>query len=472
MLLSQKLAGFTKGEADSLRKAMGKKKKDLIDKMKPLFLKGGEERGHEKKTLEKIWTDWEAFASYAFNKSHSTCYAWIAYQTAYLKAHHPAEYMAAVLSNNMNDIKSVTFFMEECKRMGLQVLGPDVNESYHKFAVNDEGNVRFGMGAIKGVGEASVKAIIEERKANGKFKTVGGFMTRIDQKSANKRTLEGLVLGGGFDSFEIARAKYFGQDDRGTTYLEQLIKYGNACKQQADAPPDLFGDTIVVEYQEPIPPEVEDWGTLEQLAREKEVVGVYISGHPLDEFKIEMRNFCNLTIAKLNELSKPVSNEITIAGMVTDAQHRISKSGNPFGKLMLEDYTDSKEIMFFSKDYVNFKSYLNTGWFLHLKGNFQPKWKNSEPQFNVTSIELLNDLRDKLTKSITLKLPLSTLTEKTLKDIDTMATEYHGKCKLILHVVDEVEKLSVTMPSRKLAINPTNDFFDTLSEANIEFKLN
>ena len=472
MLLSQKLAGFTKGQADSLRKAMGKKKKDLIDEMKPAFITGGEERGHDKKTLEKIWTDWEAFASYAFNKSHSTCYAWIAYQTAYLKAHYPAEYMAAVLSNNMNDIKSVTFFMEECKRMGLQVLGPDVNESYHKFAVNDEGNIRFGMGAIKGVGEGAVKAIIEERKANGKFKTVGGFVTRVDQKSANKRTIEGLVLGGGFDSFEIARAKYFGQDERGTTYLEQLIKYGNACKQQADAPPDLFGDTIVVEYQEPVPPLVEDWGTLEQLAREKEVVGVYISGHPLDEFKIEIKNFCNSTVARVNELDKPVTGEITIAGMVTDAQHRISKSGNPFGKLMIEDYTDSREIMFFSKDYVNFKSYLNIGWFLYLKGNFQPKWKNSEPQFNVTSIELLNDLRDKLTKSITLKLPLSTLTEKMMEDIGTLATEHQGKCKLILHVVDEVEKLSVTLPSRKLAISPTNDFFNTLSDANIEFKLN
>jgi len=472
MLLSQKLAGFTKGEADSLRKAMGKKKKDLIDKMKSTFIAGGKERGHDKKALEKIWTDWEAFASYAFNKSHSTCYAWIAYQTAYLKAHHPAEYMAAVLSNNMNDIKSITFFMEECKRMGLQVLGPDVNESYHKFAVNDEGNVRFGMGAIKGVGEGAVKAIIEERKENGKFKTVGGFMTRVDQKSANKGTIGGLVLGGGFDSFEISRAKYFGQDDRGVTYLDQLIKYGNACKQQVNAPPDLFGDTIVVEFQEPIPPEIEDWGTLDQLAKEKEVVGVYISGHPLDEFKLEMKYFCNSTIAHVNSLDKPVSGEISIAGMVTDAQHRISKSGNPFGKLIIEDYTDSREIMFFSKDYVNFKSYLDTGWLLHLKGNFQPKWKNSEPQFNVNSIEILNDLRDKLAKSVTLKLQLSMLTENTLDRIEKLAEEHAGKCRVILHVVDEAENLSVTMPSRKMAISPTNDFFDTLAEENIEFKLN
>ncbi|WP_420845172.1 hypothetical protein [Maribacter litopenaei] len=282
MLLSQKLADFTKGEADVLRKAMGKKQKYVLDKMKPKFIQQASAKGHPEEKLEKIWKDWEAFAAYAFNKSHSTCYAWIAYQTAYCKAHYPAEYMAAVLSNNMNDIKQVTFFMEECKRMGLDVLGPDVNESYYKFAVNKDGAVRFGMGAIKGVGKGAVDAIVEERKENGPYNSVFDMAKRIDLRAANKKAFENLALAGGFDSLGSShRAQYFHNDGDGITFLEKVIKYGSKFQEnQNSAQVSLFGDASEVSIPEPIVPPCEEWGTMEKLRREKDVVGIYISRSP------------------------------------------------------------------------------------------------------------------------------------------------------------------------------------------------
>ena len=297
MLLSQKLADFTKGEADVLRKAMGKKKMDVLMKMKPKFIKQASANGHDEEKLEKIWVDWEAFASYAFNKSHSTCYAWIAYQTAYLKAHYPAEYLAAVLSNNMNDIKQVTFFMEECRRMGLEVLGPDVNESYYKFSVNKEGAIRFGMGAIKGVGGNAVKEIIKERKENGAYVSVFDLVKRIDLRAANKKAFEGLILAGGLDSFStIHRAQYFQPDEKGGAVLEKIMRFGSRYQENENSSQvSLFGESADVQLPEPIVPACDTWGTMEMLSKEKEVVGMYISAHPLDDFRNEMQ-FCNTNL--------------------------------------------------------------------------------------------------------------------------------------------------------------------------------
>ena len=323
MLLSQKLAGFTKGEADVLRKAMGKKQKDVLDKMKPAFIERGSQNGHDPVKLEKIWKDWEAFASYAFNKSHSTCYAWIGYQTAYLKANYPAEYMAAVLSNNMNDIKQVSFFLEECKRSGLQVLGPDVNESFYKFAVNKDNAIRFGMGAIKGVGKGAVDTIVENRE-QGKYKSVFDVAKRIDLRSANKKAFENLALAGGFDSFENThRAQYFHDDGDGITFLEKAVKYGAKYQENENSSQvSLFGDASEVQIPEPLVPPCEEWGTMEKLKREKEVVGIYISGHPLDDFKTELNVFCNGNVSLFNDPENYLNKEISVGGVVTDIKKR------------------------------------------------------------------------------------------------------------------------------------------------------
>ena len=325
MLLSQKLADFTKGEADVLRKAMGKKQRAVLDKMKPKFISQASAKGLDSEKLEKIWTDWEKFASYAFNKSHSTCYAWIAYQTAYLKAHYPAEYMAAVLSNNMNDIKQVTFFMEEAKRMKMNVLGPDVNESYYKFSVNKDNAIRFGMGAIKGVGHGAVKTIVQERKSNGIYRSIFDLAKRIDLRAANKKAFENLANAGSFDCFSNThRAQYFYDEGDGVTFLEKTLKYAHRFQDnQNSAQVSLFGEASEVQFPEPELPPCNNWATMEKLAREKEVVGIYISGHPLDDFKIEMQNFCNVTVSIFENITPLINKEINFGGVVTDIEHRV-----------------------------------------------------------------------------------------------------------------------------------------------------
>ena len=402
MLLSQRLANFTKGEADVLRKAMGKKILSVLDKMKPKFLEGGEKNGHPKDVLEKIWKDWEAFASYAFNKSHSTCYAWIAYQTAYLKAHYPAEYMAAVLSNNMNDIKQVTFFMEECKRMKLNVLGPDVNESYYKFSVNKDNAVRFGMGAIKGVGHGAVVTIVENRKKDGNYKSIFDFAKRIDLRAANKKAFENLALAGGFDCFDNThRAQYFSDEGDGVTFLEKAIKYGAKHQENENsAQVSLFGDASDVQIAEPLVPPCEEWGTMEKLAREKEVVGIYISGHPLDDFRVEMNTFCNATLAFFKNLEPYVNRELCFGGVVTDVQHRVSKQGKGWALFTLEDYTDSFEFRIFGEEYLRFRHFFVKNSFVFVKVRVNEGWTNkdtgkkSDPRIQFNSFQLLHDVME------------------------------------------------------------------------------
>jgi len=469
MLLSQSLAGFTKGEADTLRKAMGKKKFDLLAKLKPKFLDQGNERGHDTKALEKIWTDWEAFASYAFNKSHSTCYAWIAYQTAYLKANYPAAYMASVLSNNMSDIKTVSAFMEECKRMGLAVLGPDVNESYYKFAVNKDGAVRFGLGAIKNVGENAVKAITEERKTNGLYQSLFDLVQRIDLKAANKRAFEGIALGGGFDSFNaFHRAQFMVQDDQGVNFIERVMRFGAAVQNKKDAPPDLFGDKIEVMVAEPTPVHVDPWSAMEKLSREKEVIGIYISGHPLDDFELELTNLCRGTLMHLNsDLQKIANQEMLIAGIVVGSEHRMTKKGKPFGTLEMEDKTDSYKFFLWGEDYLKLKHFLVDGSLLMIKGKVQKRnWAKDEKdlEFKINGLELLSEARQKMTKTFNVRLDSNEVSTDFVEKFHQIIEEHPGSCALRLILVDNLDKIQVKVPSRKGGIEISNEFLKKMNE--------
>jgi len=478
MLLSQKLADFTKGEADVLRKAMGKKQIAVLDKMKPKFVKQAIANGHDEKKLEKIWTDWEAFASYAFNKSHSTCYAWIAYQTAYLKAHYPAEYMAAVLSNNMNDIKSVSFFMEECKRAGITVLGPDVNESFSKFSVNKEGAIRFGMAAIKGVGALAVKAIITEREKNGGFNSVFDVAKRVDLRVANKKAFEGLILAGGFDSFKNThRAQYFIEDEKNQKFIEKVLRFGNKYQENLNsAQVSLFGGASEEEMPEPIIPICDTWGTMELLGKEKEVVGIYISAHPLDDFKNEL-SFCNAKLSYYNDLPKYEGMALTFGGIVTDVQHRISKAGKGWATFFIEDYSENFEFRIFGEEYLKFKHFLVPNSFLFVKTMVKPGWTNREgikgdPRVGFTEFILLHDIMDKMCKKITIKMHLKEVNENRIKNLQHLFTTNKGAQNLHFTIWDTEEKIELNMPSRNTKIKVTNEFLSSLENQHIKYKLN
>jgi DNA polymerase III subunit alpha len=400
----------------------------------------------------------------------------IAYQTAYLKAHYPAEYMASVFSNNMSDIKQVSFFMEECRRMGVKVLGPDVNESYHKFAVNKEGAVRFGMGAIKGVGENAVKSIVEERKVNGNYNSVSDFIQRIDLRSANKKTLEGLVLAGAFDSFGIYRSQYFA-NETSNSFIEQLIKFGNAVKSQNDAPPDLFGGTVTIEMNEPTPPNVEKWPTLVKLSKEKEVVGMYISGHPLDDYKLELKSFCKHNLKLLNEdLSRFLHLETSVAGIVIDFESRIDKRGNEFGIVTIEDFDDAYKFFLFSEDYLKYKHLFQVGNSLFVKGKVQQKkWGKSpsEVEFKIFSIELLRDLREKLAKNIELTIDLTDINEHLVGGLHNTIAAHKGKYPLKISVVDGLNKLKIDTVSQLNSVDLSNEFIHEIEELRVvEYTIN
>ena len=478
MLLSQSLAGFTKGEADTLRKAMGKKKFDLLSKLKPKFLDQGGDRGHDREILEKIWTDWEAFASYAFNKSHSTCYAWIAYQTAYLKANYPAAYMASVLSNNMNDIKTVSAFMEECKRMGLQVLGPDVNESYYKFAVNKEGAIRFGLGAIKNVGESAVKALTEERKKNGLFESIYDLVQRVELRSLNRQAMEGMALGGGFDSFNVYhRAQFFAKDEKGLTIIDHLRKFGAAVQAQLDAPPDLFGNAVDVQLAKPKASYAEPWTAMEKLTREKEVVGIYISGHPLDDFQLELKNLCRGTLMHLNhDLTKLANQELLIAGIVIATEHRMTKTGKPFGTMEVEDKTDNYKFFLWSEDYLKLKHFLVDCSLLMIRGKVQKrKWSkdDKELEFKIHGLELLAEAREKMTKVLNLRMVCDGINDEFVKKLHEILSEYPGECQLKVKLVDTVDNIVVEMPVRKGGVKVSNELLQKIdSLGGVDYYLN
>ena len=474
MLLSQKLAGFSKGDADMLRKAMGKKIFALLEKMKPKFIDGCKERGHDPKIADKVWKDWEAFAAYAFNKSHSTCYSVVAFHTAYLKAHYPAEYMASVLTHNMNDIKKVTFYMEECKRMRLTVLGPDVNESIHKFNVNKNGEIRFGLGAVKGVGEAAVENIIKERSENGYFNSIYSVTKRVDLRSVNKRTLESLALAGVFDSFENEhRAMYFYELKEGYSFLNKAIRYGNAYQESLDAPPDLFGSVEGVELPEPPMPICDEWMRLDLLAREKQVVGIYISGHPLDDYAFEIKHNCNHTIGGFENLEPLKNRDLSFAGIISEVIHRIDKKGNPYGVVTIEDFTDSRQFRLFSDDYMKFKLMLVQGAFVFVRARVQPRRWGDELEIKLTTINLLSDVLEKLTKSITLRLNLFDVNEEFTNNFKNILQEHQGKHQLKLNIIDPDETVSLALLSRTHKVKISKELIQDIGTLiEVQYKLN
>lgn len=473
MLLSQKLAGFSKGEADTLRKAMGKKQKYILDKMKPAFIERGGEKGHAAEPLEKIWKDWEAFASYAFNKSHSTCYAWIAYQTAYLKANYPAEYMASVLSNNMSDIKQVSFFMEECRRMGVPVLGPDINESNYQFTVNKAGAIRFGLGAIKGMGSAPVNAIIEERNNAGAFLSVFDLAKRINLRVVTKKAFESMVYGGGFDSFaNVHRAQYFKEDGNGRTFLENLMRFGSGFQDSENSSQaSLFGEDSGAKLPEPSIPDSEAWGNIFALNKEKEVIGIFISGHPLDDYKMEIEAFCTGDVNMLNNLEVNQNKEILFAAIISDAEHRMTRKGDDFGTITLEDYNDSYKIFLWRENYLKYKHFLNPGIFVSVKGRIEIPPRRSELEFNIHSLDLLSNLKDQKANSLNLKVSTKALDQIMITDLTKIFDKNAGRIPVRFTVFDPLDNIEVHLPSKSLKVDLTNDLFKELKKFDLEIQI-
>jgi len=467
MLLSQKLAGFTKGEADVLRKAMGKKQREVLDKMKGKFIEGAAKKGHPAVKLEKIWKDWEAFAQYAFNKSHSTCYSVVAYHTGYLKANYPAEYMSAVLTHNLGSIDKVSFFMEECRSLGLPVLGPHINESQANFAVNKDGAIRFGLGAIKGAGEAAVQSIIEDRDKNGPFKDIWDFGTRISQKGFNKKTFECLAMSGAFDCFEgYHRRQYLEAADGESTLVELVTKYAQRIQQEEQSSQvSLFGGAGgTVEVPKPRVQDIEPFGDIRKLNIEKEVVGLYISGHPLDQYDFEMKHFCNTTLSDLkNKENLSASGVLKIGGIVSDVSHRTTKTGNPYGVLTVEDYSDSFEFFLFSDTYIKFKQFFMKGWYLFIEGTMQPsKFRAGENEFRISDMQILSDIREKLAKGLILRVDVSNLNELMIEELRNIATTHAGKCPLKVVVTDVSENIQLELFSRKLQVDPKRELIKQL----------
>ena len=479
MKLSQKLANFSKGDADLLRKAMGKKIFELLNKLKPKFLDGGESNGHSREVLEKIWKDWEAFASYAFNKSHSTCYALIAYQTAYLKSHYPAEYMAAVLSNNMNDIKQVSFFMEECKRMSISVLGPDVNESYYKFTVNDKNAIRFGMGAVKGVGSGAVNSIIEGRQEK-KYNSIFDLTKNIDLRAANKKAFDSLVYAGGFDSFKgVHRAQYLHDNGDGITFIEKALKFGSKFQENKNsAQVSLFENSSEVQLNEPVIPDCTNWTTLDQLRQEKEVVGIYISGHPLDDFRLPMVHFCNASLDALQNLDQLINKELRIGGIVGEVEHRVSKNGKGWARFTLEDYKDSYDFRIFGEEYLKFKHFLFENNFIHLRIIVKEGWrdrdtgKTGDPRINFLSFQQLQDTLSKNAEKLTLQLDINDFDDEKVDQLKKIFKKHKGKQKLEISFFENNEKIKLTMPSENHKISINEDLISSIEKNNIQFKLN
>ncbi len=472
MLLSQSIGGFSKGDADVLRKAMGKKQKAVLDKMKGQFIEGAKAKGHPEDKMQKVWTDWEAFAQYAFNKSHSTCYALVAYQTAYLKAHYPAEYMAAVL-NNQNNIDKIKFYMEECQRMGLQVLGPDVNESLKGFAVakGHENVIRFGLNAIKGVGEAAVEDIIAERESNGPFLTIYDFIKRVNQRTVNKKSMESLVLAGGLDCFteQMHRAQYFyAPPTDPITGLERLVRFGNQFQASSSmAFNSLFGDTAMPEVKPPVIPDCEKWSLPELLDREKEVVGIYLSAHPLDGFRFEMDNY---GMTPLSELEANKGRNIRIAGFVTDVGHMTSKKGTKFGKLTINDYSGHYEIMLWEKNYVQYGNFLVNGQKLMIQCVYdEHKFRPGTMELNIQNMMLLDEVRKLLTKRIHISLPLLKVDKAFVDFIDANVKGHPGNTEMILHIADW-NGMEVKLKSQGRKIEVNDDLIKYLNENEEEVK--
>jgi len=468
MLLSQKLAGFSKGDADVLRKAMGKKQKAVLDKMKDKFIEGCKKNNHPTEICEKVWTDWEAFAQYAFNKSHSTCYSLIAYHTAYLKANYPAEYMAAVLTHAQSNLENVTFFIEECRSLGIKVLGPHVNESGVYFAVNKDGEIRFGLGAIKGAGDAAVESVIQEREAHGPFEDLFQFAKRMNQRSVNKKTYECLALSGAFDCFGgIHRRQYVFARDGEASLVEKAIKYAAKTQQEEQsAQASLFGGSSGTLMPQPKVDYIEPFTEIEKLNLEKEVVGIYISGHPLDNFRFEIDNFCKSTCSELNELESMIGRETKLGGIVSGVEHRTTKTGKPFGKFTLEDYSGNYTFTLFGEDYLKFRNFMNIGWFLFIEGAaVRNTWGQQNLEFKIRNMDLLNELGIKRSKGVQLKINATDITKEMIGRIEDVCNEYTGNTPLYLKIQDAGENINLELLSRKFRVSPINDMVKQMKKA-------
>lgn len=478
MLLSRLLGGFTRGESDTLRKAMGKKIKSKLDELKPKFIAGGQANGHDPQVLEKIWADWEKFASYAFNKSHATCYSWVAYQTAYMKANYPSEYMAAVLSRNLADIKTVTLYMTECKHMGINVLAPDVNESVVNFSSNRSGDIRFGLAAIKGVGEAAVKSIIDERNSGGPYKNIYDFVERVNYTVVNRKCMESIAFAGGFDSMiDFHRSKFFAEDLRtggGTTFLEQLIRYGQRVQQERmNAQQSLFGGGDTVDIQPPTLPVAEEWNQLQMLNKEREMIGLYLSAHPLDEYKVILNHMCKAHLSDLSDLEQFNGQELGLAGVITSVQEMTTKTGRHWGKFTMEDYDGTHEFALFGKDYEMFRQYLYPNYFLFIRGKVQPRpyGDGSELEFKVLSMMQLSEMRDTMIKELHVMLPLEELTENFVGDFAKAVIDNKGKTILRTTVVQRADGVSLNMYSKRFKVALTPELVDFLESNELKFTL-
>jgi DNA polymerase-3 subunit alpha len=469
------LADFTRGESDGLRKAMGKKLRDKLDQMRPKFIDGGQKNGHDPKVLEKIWADWEKFASYAFNKSHATCYSWVAYQTAYLKANYPAEYMAATMSRNISNITEITKLMDESKATGINTLGPDVNESLLKFSVNRKGDIRFGLGAIKGVGESAVHSILSERAAHGEFKNIFDFVQRVNLTSCNRKNIENLALAGAFDSFPgIKREDFFMPNAKGETFTEVLVRYGNKYQlDKAAVVHSLFGGENMVEVATPEIIPAPEWSDLDRLNKERELVGIYLSAHPLDEYQIILENVCNVHMQDLTDLNALQNRDLVMGGIVTGFREGYTKTGKPYGIAKMEDYSGSAEFAFFGNEWVEKKNFFNVGMFLYMKGKCQPKqWRQNEYEVKVNSIELLSDVKEEVIQKLTVSVPLSEINDEFIEEFSALIKAHPGNVALDFYVKDE-EGQHLNLTSRKWKINLQKEIMVYLkSQSILSYKIN
>ena len=486
MLLSRQLANFTRGESDALRKAMGKKKKAIVDAMKPKFIEGGKANGHDPKVLEKIWADWEKFASYAFNKSHATCYSWVAYQTAYLKAHYPAEFMAGNMSRCLNDIAKITKLMSECQAMGIPCLGPDVNESQQKFSANKKGEVRFGLSAIKGMGEAAAQSIITERRKNGTYKDIFDFVQRVNLSAVNRKALESLALSGGFDSFGIRREQYFATNAKGDTFVETLIKYGQVYQsEQSSMQNSLFGDMGGIEIQTPPVPDCEQWSTMELLKRERELVGIYLSAHPLDDYAVVLNHMCNLHCPQLGrEMDKKelsAIEELTFGGIVTAVSQRWTKTNKPFGIVTIEDFEGQGELALFGEEWTKWQSMLQEEYHIYVTAQCVQRFRNNPDAFDlvIKKIEFLSDVKEKSIEKFTIYIDSSMFgdSEQTsdtddtpqngnsiLTDMETTLKSTPGKVPLYINIHDTKNNTNIQLYSRNITVDVNKKLLTTLDE--------
>ena len=478
MLLSRQLADFTRGESDALRKAMGKKKKDIVDAMKPKFIEGGKKNGHDEKVLDKIWADWEKFASYAFNKSHAACYSWVAYQTAYLKANYPAEFMAAIMSRRRDQITEITKLMDECKAMGIETLGPDVNESYQKFGVNKKGEIRFGLAAIKGMGDGVAQAIIDEREQNGPFKDIFDFVQRVNFSQVNRKAFESLALSGGFDSFGIRREDFFAQNTKGETFIDTIMRYGQTYQvEKQEAQTSLFGGFGDLEIQTPplLKSEVR-WSDIERLNKERELVGIYLSAHPLDEYKIVLDNLCNTRCEELANRCEAMKDreDVTLGGIVTGIQKRFGKNNNPWGIITLEDFNGSGELVLFGEDWLNLNGKFIEGAAVYVTGKMAARFYNSDQkELKITNVELLQSVKEKAIDRITISLTTDLLDDQVVTELGELIDESPGTTKIFFQLHDSMGKNHVLLRSTTKFVDVRSKLIQYIEQAEaLDYKIN